>query len=193
MQDSFSIQDFTSFASVAIAAWYALLTWRIAKVNEQTLASMAAQNEAALRPYVSVGIVLSQIRDSFFLRVANTGKGHAESLRLRLDRDYFPFGEASKKSLASRQAFMDVIEHFQPGAELWFELGPSWIVLKEDQNKGTTPSRFTVEAQYSFHGKVVTEHTKVDLRPYLESSHAQAPNIQAMLQIKDAVEKCSPK
>jgi hypothetical protein len=74
--------DILTFILVIITGFYALVTFRILKANQGVVNIMADQQEAILRPYVTISQFCPPSDASFYLKISNTGKTAAINLRI---------------------------------------------------------------------------------------------------------------
>jgi hypothetical protein len=162
-------------ALVIITAIYAWITYRIMRANERTVQVVRDQNEAALRPYVDIGVVTPPNSHMFMLRIANTGRTGARNVRLELDRDFFQYGKKDGTNLRKTTAFTQPIEQLPPGSEIRFGLafGPQLVGDKIDET--ATPPVFSISATYSYGTNTVTEKTTLDVRPYRDAMRLSDP------------------
>lgn len=170
-----------------VTGYYAFVTAKISKANKEVVEAMREQLVAESRPYVTIRILTESIL--FRLEISNTGRTPAEKLRLKLDKDFFQFGDHKKDSnLAEFSAFTNAIESLPPGASLIFHLatGPNFFA-KNEQEK--CPTVFSITAAYGFLGRRVEETTTIDIRPYLNSSAAEDRIVARLKDIKEAIEK----
>ncbi|MGD0591637.1 MAG: hypothetical protein ABSA44_12710 [Bacteroidota bacterium] len=146
---------------VIITGVYAVLTRRIAKSNESTVAAMNSQIKSTTRPYITITLSQSS-QTTLRMRIANTGMSNAENLRLQIDKDFFQFGR-KEDNLADVYVFKNPIPSFPPRAQLEFPLLSS---LEVQDDKSSVTSEFTITATYSFNGEPFTERTTIDLKMY---------------------------
>lgn len=173
---------------VVITGVYAWLTRRLAHSSEDSVRLATAQMEAALRPYVEVGPYLPPGSIVFHLRVRNTGRTSAKSLRLTLDRDFFQYGdERPELNLRQFTAFTSPIEDFPPGAEMVFSLAQGFVILQPDANQAVVPRVFQVTATYSGTSGEYHENTTIDLRPFQQSWIGEVPLQDELKRIGEAV------
>ena len=135
---------------VAITAFYAWVTYKILTVNERTLTAMQQQSEAVTRPYVTINVFSEPNSVVFYLRIANTGRTGATSVRLSLDRDFYQYGQKNRPSLREATVFQQPIEQLPPGAEMIFGLAQGFVVLGKEADPSVTPPVFSIVATYSF-------------------------------------------
>jgi hypothetical protein len=149
---------------VAITAVYAILTRRIAKSNELTVAAVGLQTENLIRPYITIAHSFTS-ETIISISIANTGKSNAENLRLQINKDFFQFG-VKDSNLARLFVFQTNIETFSPNSHFIFPILSSIELQDQKEDNPLCPSIFTITATYSFFGKTVTETTTIDLRVY---------------------------
>jgi hypothetical protein len=151
---------------VVITGLYAFFTFKIMRANEKTLEAVRLQTEAALRPYLDIGVITPPNSHMFMLRIANSGRTAAKNIRMTLDRDFFQYGKAEGTNLRTATAFSQVIEQMSPGAEIRFGLAFGPQLVGESIDERLTPPVFSITATYSFGETTVTEKTTIDVRPY---------------------------
>jgi hypothetical protein len=162
----------------------------MARAAEASAQVVIAQSEAMLRPYVTISPWVRPFASFFYLRIANTGRTAAENLQLTLDRDFFEWGEnRPERNLRTKTAFSEPIDSFAPGTEMLFALGQSWVVLGDDAKPEITPPKFSVTARYEYSGRKVVEVTRIDLRPYIGSTHEDDPLVEELERIRKVLEK----
>ena len=175
---------------VVITAFYAWSTFRILKANENVVSVMEEQTEALYRPYVSARVYLVPKSPMLYLGIKNTGKTAAERLRIKLDRDYYQFGEKNaEKNLVGYHAFQNTIDSFPPEAELIFYLGVAHQVIGDGRDYKLTPDYFNITLTYEYGGKSVEEKTMLDLRPLKNSAIPPDPLVENLDGIKKAIEE----
>ena len=174
---------------VLITGFYAFVTFRMFRVNQEAVAAMREQIEGSLRPYVTVGLILEQF-PIFHLKIANGGKTSANNLRLGISRDFFSFAEkGDDHNLARLNAFNKEISCFPPGAELIFPLAQSFVVFGDKADPAVTPSQFSVTARYSYGGKTVEERTDLDLTAYLRTAPHPDVRTSELSKIRECLEQ----
>ena len=175
---------------VIIAGFYAWATYRILKANEGVVTAMREYLLAANRPYVTVTIFLRAANPIFYLSIKNIGKSPARDLLLKIDKDFWRFGERrNDKNIKSLNAFSKSIESLPPNAELQIALALGAQVFGAGSDPNVTPPVFTIEARYSGVGKQqYTEHTTVDLHAYLATDIPQDSLVSEAQGIRRAVE-----
>jgi hypothetical protein len=182
------IEMLTAFL-VIITGFYAWFTFKILKANEKVVERMSDQQEAMYRPYVSISPVVYPENPIAFLKISNSGLTAANNLKLRLDKDFFQFGEKNdERNLKSHSAFKDSIDAFVPSAEMYFYLAQSFVLFKKG-NEDLTPTKFIVTAEYEYLDKKVAEKTIIDLSPYLGAANPYDPLVAQLKAIKEVIEK----
>jgi hypothetical protein len=181
--------DFLTAALVLITAVYCFITYKILRANEAAVAAMREQSEALVRPYIAVAPYVPPKGWIFFLRIQNVGKTAARNLRLEIDRDFFRFGQVNENdNLRNFNAFKFPAASFPPGSDLLFHLATGPDLFGENADDAVTPATFNVTASYEALGRIVTETTYVDLRPYAESSPPPDSLIDKLDEIKKAIQ-----
>ncbi len=148
---------------VLITGFYAWVTFRILRANERVVEVMKQQSESLIRPYITVTPFIERNSPVFVLRVKNTGKMPALKLRLKLDKDFYSFGDKNR-NIADFPAFLNTIDSFAPSEELLFSLDMGTSLFQEE--KSINPKQFIITTAYSFGETQVEETHAVDLRSY---------------------------
>lgn len=168
--------EWLTFALVVITGFYAWVTFRIQKANEDVVAAMREQTEAQLRPYVVVAATVRTGTTLVCLEVQNTGKSPALALRLKMDRDFFPHAEKREnENVARLPAFTQIIESLAPGTRLVFVLGAGGTIFSPGVDESLCPRVFHVFADYRYGGRTYSEDNIIDTRPMLHSIAAHDP------------------
>jgi len=178
---------------VMITGFYAWVTYKIMNLNGLTLAAMQEQVEAVARPYLTINVFSEPNSEIFYLRIANTGKSGASNVRLKLDRDFYQYGQKNRPSLREATAFQQTIEQLPPGAEIVFGLAQGFVVLGNEADPSVTPPVFSIDATYSYGEKTVSETTTIDLRPYKESMDRPSALADELKGIREQLEKIAKK
>lgn len=178
---------------VVITGFYAWVTYKIMNLNGLTLAAMQAQAEAVTRPYLTINVFSEPNSVVFYLRIANTGKSGASNVRLKLDRDFYQYGQKNRPSLREATAFQQPIEQLPPGAEIVFGLAQGFVVLGNEADASVTPPVFSIDATYAYGDKTVSETTTIDLRPYKESMDPPSAVADELKRIREQLEKIAKK
>jgi hypothetical protein len=181
--------EWINIVLATITAIYAIFTFKILKANKAVVAEMRNQQEATVRPYISVSTYLQPGSPLFYLRVKNVGKTTATSLNLSLDRDFYQLGDKrEERNLAIHPAFTNTIHSMPPDSELVFILASGQFLYSE-QSKEITPLLFTVTATYSIVSKVVTEKTVIDLHPYIGTILPRNDIVGELIELRKSVDK----
>lgn len=181
--------EWLTLALVVITGFYAWVTLRIQKANENVVAAMREQTEAQLRPYVVVAATVRTGTTLVCLEVQNTGKSPALALRLRMDRDFYPHAEELEhENVARLPAFTQVIESLAPGERLIFVLGAGGTIFSPGVDESLCPKLFHVQADYGHAGKSYSEVNIIDTRPMLHSIAAQDPVAQELEKLRKSIE-----
>lgn len=175
---------------VIITAIYAYLTFRMTKASEENVKAILEQSESISRPYiivepfVSQGVIIS-------LRVKNAGKTSAKNVTLKLNKDFYRYGESEdeKANIKNLSAFSQKIDSIQPSVEYIFHLAQAFAIFADDSNEGCMPKKFRVIASYEFPGKQVIEENIVDLMPFLGSQPTRDPIVDEIKQLRNAISK----
>ncbi len=182
--------DLLTAALVVVTTVYAMLTYGIMRANRRSVAAMERQTEALSRPYITVAPFVLPKNPILFLRITNTGKTAAERVRLELDRPFHRFGRPEQtENLATFSVFSEEIASVPPSAEFIFALQMAPALFGNDIDQSKTPLTFKVTASYGFAGKVLTEVTNVDLRPFRGMHMAYDPVVNELSEIKDILKK----
>ena len=180
-------------ALVAITGFYAWVTFRIMKANEEIVSATRDQIEAMTRPYVNVGLLTVPNSHLFYLRLANSGKTGARNLRLALDRDFFQYGRKDGTNLREVVAFREPIQQLSPGSEIVFGLAMGPQLVGEHLNAALTPPVFSISATYSYGEKTITEETTIDVRPYRDSMRPPSAVATELQGVREQLEKIAQK
>lgn len=182
--------EFLTGILVIVTGVYAWLTYRMAKASEASVEVLQQQYDAAMRPYLTVSLYIRPHTPLLYLRISNTGRSPATNVRLRMDRDFFQFGEKSnpERNLRTARAFQDSFDSFPPGTELNFSLAQGFVIFGNDHDPSVTPHQFTVGSTYEYLGKVVHERHHIDLRPFLRSENERDPVVEELERIRKVLE-----
>jgi hypothetical protein len=174
---------------VLVTGFYAWVTFRILKANENVVSIMQEQSEAISRPYITVSTFLGPEGEAIYLKISNTGKTAAKKLRLEMDKDFYKFGRKTENSNLSKfGAFQTEIECFSPNAELIFPLAQGFVIFGEQADPKVTPRTFNIKTTYSYLQKTVVEITIIDLNAYLNSSWMPTPILKRLDKFVDKME-----
>ncbi len=112
--------------------------------------------------------------------------------RLRLDRDFFQFGEKGEgRNLAKQSAFSQSIDCLSPKSELFFDLGIGYKIFESGADPSICPHRFEVSADYEYGKSKYSEKTHVDLRPYMGTSVPQHPVVEELARVRNSIDSLS--
>jgi hypothetical protein len=175
---------------VIITAFYAWATFRILRVNEAVVQVMKDQLEVQSRPYVYPSLFVVPGTNIFCLRVRNTGKTAANNLRLSVDKDFFLFGEKMEgQNLRNMNAFSKPIASFPPDAEIEFWLAQCPNIFAEHADQTVMPHVFSIQADYTFSGRTVSENITLDFEPYLNADIPRDSVASELEKIRKTLEK----
>lgn len=163
---------------------YAVLTYNILRANQCVVSAMQAQSRALLRPYVVIAVNIEVGSSIFYLRVSNQGKTPANKLRLTLDVPFYRHGNKDW-DIGAFDAFQETIDSFAPGCEITFSLASASMIFSENSE---LPKSFSVSAEYEFDGERVKEMSLIDLRPFRMANVPQDRHINALKDIKSALD-----
>lgn len=176
--------------SVVLTAAYSFLTFKILQANKRVTSLMEQQLESATRPYISVDVITGG-SPLLSLRIRNLGSSAARNLTLTLDRDFYRLNQKREENnLRRAPAFTSRIPSFAPRAELVFDLGVFWQIVKEPE---ITPTQFRITAVYEYAGKKTDETTDIDLDIFHYSVAHAEPFVQELEKIREALEKIATK
>ena len=151
-------------------------------MREQTWAAMRLQ--VLVEPYVRPNTPFLN------LRVRNIGKTTANNLSLKLDKEFWQFGEKKDDhALHMKRAFSEKIDALHPGQEIHFALAQGWKIFGNESNENLCPSYFTATAAYTHAGRTISETFPIDLSIYLGSEGERFPIVEELEKIRKAIEK----
>ena len=105
-----NLSEWLTLANVLLTATFAGLTFFILRANRAAVGAMREQMADQNRPFVAVTVQVRMGTPVIQLLVRNVGRSPAQHLRLRLDRDFFQFGEKGEgRNLAKQSAFSQPI------------------------------------------------------------------------------------
>ena len=180
--------EWLTLTLVLITGFYAWATFKILRANEAMVASIKAQNDAAMRPYVTVSSHLRTGTQLVYLLIKNAGKTQALNLTLSLSKDFYQMGERKEgRNLRSFSAFTSQIDSLAPGAQLLFLLGSGPSLFGPSNNDELSPLVFEVTSSYeSVTGRIV-EKSKVDLRPFNNSDIFHEPIVEELKKVRETL------
>ena len=174
---------------VAITAYYAYVTARMAKSAEASVCLMKEQADAITRPYVTLSLVKQPNDPSIHLRIENTGQTAAENLTLSLGSECETITNLDgMKRLRESHLFTQTTATFPPHSPVLFLIGCG-ASLHGGDDKKYPQETFTITAKYSFAGRTVSEATIVDVNQYSETILATDPVVYALNKIKGEIAK----
>lgn len=187
-----NLSEWLTVANVLLTAVFAGLTFFILRANRAAVGAMREQMADQNRPFVSVTVQVRMGTPVIQLLVRNVGRSPAQNLRLRLDRDFFQFGEKSEgRNLAKQSAFSQPIDCLPPMSELLFDLGMGFKIFESGADPTTCPHTFEVSADYEFGKSKYSEKTHVDLRPYLGTSVQHHPVVEELERVRKSIDNLS--
>lgn len=182
--------DLLTLALVVITAFYAWATLKILRANEAMVAAMRDQQNAAMRPYISVSIHIRTGTQLFYLSIKNVGKTAALGLTLSLDKSFYQLGEKrDDRNIANSAAFTRPINSLPPGGQLLFLLGSGPTIFGSSNSDELSPLVFQVKAMYMAGSQSVTESSIVDLRPYINTDIPHDPIVEELSKLRESFEK----
>lgn len=185
-----STGDSLTAINLLLTGVYATLTFFILRANRATVNVMREQMADQNRPFVAVTVKVRLGTPVIQLLIRNVGRSPAQNLRLRLDRDFFQYGEKGEgRNLAKQSAFSQPIDCLPPMSELLFDLGMGFKIFESGADPTTCPHTFEVSANYEY-GKIkYSEKTQVDLRPYLGTSVPQHPVVEELERVRKSIDQ----
>jgi hypothetical protein len=179
---------------VIITGFYAWVTYRILQANKSVVHVMLEQTEALMRPYIDIMPYVVPGTPIIAIRIKNTGRFPAKNLRLIIDKNFYRFGDQKEnKNIAKFNVFLETIDMFSPGAELFFDLARCFDIFAKNVDYEITPNIFTITAHYEFFGKVVAENNTIDLKPLYESTQPRDLLVKGLKDIRESIEKLQSK
>ncbi len=179
-----------TLANVLLTAVFAGLTFFILRANRASVSAMREQMADQNRPFVTVTVQIRMGTSVIQLLVKNVGRSPAQHLRLRLDRDFFQFGEkGSGRNLAEQPAFSQTIDCLPPMSELLFDLGMGHEIFAAGADQKVCPHTFAVSAEYEHAENKYTEQIHVDLRPYIGTSVPKHPVVEELERVRKSIDK----
>lgn len=187
-----NLSEWLTLANVLLTAMFAGLTFFILRANRAAVGAMREQMADQNRPFVSVSVQVRMGTPVIQLLVRNVGRSPAQNLRLRLDRDFFQFGERGEgRNLAKQSAFSQPIDCLPPMSELLFDLGMGFKIFESGADPTTCPHTFEVSADYECGKSKYMEKTNVDLRPYLGTSVPHHPVVDELERVRKSIDNLS--
>ena len=187
-----NLSEWLTLANVLLTAMFAGLTFFILRANRAAVGAMREQMADQNRPFVAVTVQVRMGTPVIQLLIRNVGRSPAQNLRLRLDRDFFQFGEqAESRNLAKQSAFSQSIDCLPPMSELLFDLGMGFEIFKSGADPTICPHTFQVSAEYEYGKNKYSEKTHVDLRPYIGTSVPRHPVVEELERIRKSIDNLS--
>ena len=185
--------DILTALLVVITGFYAWVTFRILRANEAVVQAMRDQLEAQSRPYVHPSLFVVPGTNIFGIRVKNTGKTAASNLRLSIDKDFFLLAKKEDaQNLRKMNAFSKPIASFPPEAEIEFWVAQSPHIFDATADQSIVPHVFTIQSDYDFFEKSVSEKTTLDFHPFLNTNIPRSEVVNELAKIRKLLEKWNP-
>ncbi len=187
-----NLPEWLTLANVLLTAMFAGLTFFILRANRAAVGAMREQMADQNRPFVAVTVQVRMGTPVIQLLIRNVGRSPAQNLRLRLDRDFFQFGEqAESRNLAKQSAFLQPIDCLPPMSELLFDLGMGFEIFASGADPTICPHTFEVSAEYEYGKNKYSEKTHVDLQPYMGTSVPRHPVVEELERVRKSIDNLS--
>lgn len=187
-----NLSEWLTLTNTLLTAMFAGLTFFILRANRAAVGAMREQMADQNRPFVAVTVQVRMGTPVIQLLVRNVGRSPAQNLRLRLDRDFFQFGEnAEARNLAKQSAFSQPIDCLPPMSELLFDLGMGFNIFEGGADPTICPHTFEVAADYEYGKNKYNEKTHVDLRPYMGTSVPHHPVVEELERVRKSIDNLS--
>lgn len=187
-----NLPEWLTLANVLLTAMFAGLTFFILRANRAAVGAMREQMADQNRPFVAVTVQVRMGTPVIQLLIRNVGRSPAQNLRLRLDRDFFQFGEqAESRNLAKQSAFSQSIDCLPPMSELLFDLGMGFEIFASGADPTICPHTFEVSAEYEYGKNKYSEKTHVDLQPYMGTSVPRHPVVEELERVRKSIDNLS--
>jgi hypothetical protein len=184
--------DLLTLALVVITAFYAWATLKILRANEAMVSTMRDQQNAAMRPYISVTANLRTGTQLFYLSIKNVGKTAALGLKLSLDKSFYQLGDKREdRNIANSAAFSRPIDSLPPEGQLLFLLGNGPSLFGGSNSEELSPLLFQVTATYMAGSQSFSETSIVDLRPYINTDVPHDPVVEELSKLRESIDKLS--
>lgn len=182
--------DLLTLALVVITAFYAWATLKIPRANEAMVSTMRDQQNAAMRPYITVSTSLRTGTQLFYLSIKNEGKTAALGLNLSLDKSFYQLGEKrEERNIAKSAAFTRPIDSLPPGCQLLFLLGNGPTLYGGSNGEDISPLQFQVTATYMAGPQLTSETSIIDLRPYINTDVPHDPVVEELRKLRESFDK----
>ena len=187
-----NLPEWLTLANVLLTAMFAGLTFFILRANRAAVGAMREQMADQNRPFVAVTVQVRMGTPVIQLLIKNVGRSPAQNLRLRLDRDFFQFGEKGEnRNLAKQSAFSQSIDCLPPMSELLFDLGMGFEIFASGADPTICPHTFEMSAEYEYGKNKYSEKTHVDLRPYMGTSVPHHPVVEELERVRKSIDNLS--
>lgn len=187
-----NLPKWLTLANVLLTAMFAGLTFFILRANRAAVGAMREQMADQNRPFVAVTVQVRMGTPVIQLLIKNVGRSPAQNLRLRLDRDFFQFGEKGEnRNLAKQSAFSQSIDCLPPMSELLFDLGMGFEIFASGADPTICPHTFEMSAEYEYGKNKYSEKTQVDLRPYMGTSVPRHPVVEELERVRKSIDNLS--
>jgi hypothetical protein len=187
-----NLSEWLTLANTLLTAVFAGLTFFILRANRAAVSAMHEQMSDQNRPFVAVTVQVRMGTQVIQLLVRNVGRSPAQNLRLRLDRDFFQFGEKDEaRNLAKQSAFSQTIGCLPPMSELLFDLGTGFKIFEGGADPTICPHTFEVSAECEYGKNKYSEKTHVDLRPYMGTNVPHHPVVEELERVRKSIDNLS--
>src|SRR5690606_25615894 len=185
-----NLTEWLTLTNVFLTAVFAGLTFFILRANRATVTAMREQMADQNRPFITVTVQIRVGTPVIQLLVKNVGRSPAQNVTLRLDRDFFQFGEQDEgRNLAKQSAFSKSIDCLPPMSELLFDLNSDIERIKSDAYQKMRPHTFTVTVENLQAKTQYSEQHHVDHSPYKSTSVPQHPIVEELDKVKKSIDK----
>mgnify|MGYP007134043022 CR=1 FL=1 len=183
-----AVMEVLTGASVIITTVFAYLTWRMVSISQATFSEVQDQTWNAHRPRVLVEPYARPHTNIFYLRIRNVGSSTASDLTLKIDKEFWKFGEKrDNNGLHLQYAFQKPLVAFHPGQDLRFALAQGFKIFGVQSDPALCPAEFTVSTSYSYLGRLIEEEFLINLNIYLGSEGEKLPIVKALEQLSGEI------
>lgn len=183
-------QQATNLASlvlVLVTGAYVYLTYRIAAANSQMAQVILRQQDELNRPIIVANIEI-RFQVVFVLLIRNAGKILAENLIMKIDRDFFRFGEKKDShNLRNIAALSGSPFSLASNDALRFDLAQGFLIFANEADPSILPRTFAISAEYTALGKSYRQLLTIDLNPYRMTSWPKSEVVEAIDRIAAAI------
>jgi hypothetical protein len=156
------------------------------------VSTMRDQQNAAMRPYISVSTNLRTGTQLIYLTIKNMGKTAALDLKLSIDKNFYQLGEKREEcNIANSAAFSRPIDSLPPEGQLLFLLGNGPTLYSGSNTEELSPLLFQISATYIAGSQSVSETSIVDLRPYINTDIPHDPIAEELSKLRESFDKLS--